>query len=1072
MMKIFTLSVSVLTSLALNAQGTWNQKTSLPATARYYPASFSIGNYGYLITGGNGGSTFFQDLWQWDQTANSWTQMANLPGSGRCGASAFAIGAKGYIGTGWNGSNYLNDFWEYDQATNSWTQKTSFPGTARYVGTGFSNGSKGYMGLGLSGGWVYYNDLWEYDPASNAWTAKSNFPTVRDVPVSFTIGTKGYVGTGYDNSSLYKDFWEWDPATNIWTQKANFGGAARANSSGFSANGKGYIGLGSNISASIYYQDFWEWNPGSNTWTQVADFGAGGRRQATGFSVGSNGYVSCGQGPASVFNNDLWEFSTCTPPPFTMSHTDVTTYGGLDGSATVTVTGGIPPFTYAWNTFPIQTTTTISNLSAGNYFITVTDGVGCSATKNEVVSQPQALSATVTPVNVTCYGSNNGTATGAVSGGTPPYSYSWSTIPVQTTQTASGLFPGTYTLTGSDAIGGSCTKAFSISQPTLLTAQTTVVKANCGVSNGKITGSASGGTGPYSYSWSNGGTTQIISNILSGNYTLTVTDNKGCTAIDTANVGIIPATINIAFTANPQAGTAPLAVAFANNTPSISNYNFTWNWGDGSDSVNYNNPTVFHIYQYNGYYDVSLTATDKVNGCTDTLLQLQYIYAFGGTSCTHTVDITPAGPLTKCQGDTVLLTASTNATSPFTYQWNVNSIAISGANSSNLAVTQSGYYSVTAIEANCPKTSSAVQVNFTTAPAQPTISSAGSIVPCVGGSQTLTSSIISGGTYLWSTGATTQDIVVTTSGSYWVSTINAVGCSSTSAPFTVNASLSQISICMVTVDSSSTKNVVIWEKPASSAIDSFRIYREIASVFTHVGSVPYSSYSTFTDNTTGVNPKTTSYKYKLSLRDICGNESLLSSYHRTIHLSVSPATPCGYNLFWNDYAGFSIPQYRVWRDSAHAGWEVIDSVSFGNTSWTDITCYPAGDTVDYMVEVVHPTGCNPSIKNPQVMQAIPSTRSNKFTVGTTVTSSADPVSALHLIIYPNPSAGKFTVTTSGKDISTVEIYNMMGEKVYSISNVKSSNTKEINISSQPDGVYFISLRSRNEIATQKIVIAR
>jgi hypothetical protein len=420
----------------------------------------------------------------------------------------------------------------------------------------------------------------------------------------------------------------------------------------------------------------------------------------------------------------------------------------------------------------------------------------------------------------------------------------------------------------------------------------------------------------------------------------------------------------------------------------------------------------------------------------------------------------------------VVLTATTNAASPFSYQWNVNSVAISGANDSTLEVTQSGYYSVTAVLANCPKTSSAVQVNFTTSPVQPTVSSAGTIVPCVGGSKTLTSSSISGGTYLWSTGESTQSIEVSTSGSYWVSTTNAAGCSSASAPYSVNSSLAQISICMVSVDSSSTKNVVVWEKPQSSSIDSFRIYREISSSYVHIGSVPYNALSTFTDNTSGVNPKTTSYKYEISVFDICGNESPLSSFHRTIHLAVSPAIPCGYNLFWNDYTGFAIPQYRILRDSAHTGWEAIDSVSFGNTSWTDIACYPAGDTIEYLVEIVHPTGCSPSIKNPQPMQAIASTRSNVYAVGSTVTSVAGQTTTLNVNIYPNPSEGKFTIATSGKEISSVEIYNVMGEKVYSFLNSGSVNVKEIDISSQPDGVYFISMRSQNDVSTQKIVISR
>ena len=320
----------------------------------------------------------------------------------------------------------------------------------------------------------------------------------------------------------------------------------------------------------------------------------------------------------------------------------------------------------------------------------------------------------------------------------------------------------------------------------------------------------------------------------------------------------------------------------------------------------------------------------------------------------------------------------------FTYQWNIGSVAISGANSSTLAVTQSGYYSVTVIKNNCPVTSSAVQINFTTNPQQPSITSVGTIVPCVGGALTLTSSSISGVTYSWNTTPvkTTQSIIVSSSGNYVVTVTNSAGCSAVSAPFTVNTTQVQIPICMITVDTTSTKNLIVWDKPASAPIDSFRVYREIASTYKHIGSTAYSALSEFIDNTNGVNPNITSYKYEISLVDTCGNESVLSSYHRSIHLSVSPASPCGYNLFWNDYIGLPVTQYRIFRDSANKGWKAIDSVSFGNNAWTDLACYPAQDSIKYFVEIDYLSGCAPSLKNPVSMATnLNSSRSNIYRVG-------------------------------------------------------------------------------------------
>src|SRR6476620_4310173 len=101
-------------------------------------------------------------------------------------------------------------------AQGTWTKKADFGGTARYAAVGFSIGSKGYIGTGYDGS--DRNDFWEYNPATNAWTQKANFGgTPRRFATGFSIGSKGYIGTGYDGSDR-NDFWEYNPATNSWTQ--------------------------------------------------------------------------------------------------------------------------------------------------------------------------------------------------------------------------------------------------------------------------------------------------------------------------------------------------------------------------------------------------------------------------------------------------------------------------------------------------------------------------------------------------------------------------------------------------------------------------------------------------------------------------------------------------------------------------------------------------------------------------------------------------------------------------------------------------------------------------------------
>ncbi len=181
----------------------------------------------------------------------------------------FSIGTKGYIGTGYTGipsnSDY-RDFWEWDQTTNVWTQKADFGGNARGLAVGFSIGNKGYIGTGISydSPSNIYKDFWEWDQTTNVWTQKADFAgTSRFAAVGFSIMNKGYIGTGINYgspSNIYKDFWEWDQAANVWTEKSNLEGDARSNAVCASIGNKAYIGTGMGGN-SLGLQDFWEYDP-------------------------------------------------------------------------------------------------------------------------------------------------------------------------------------------------------------------------------------------------------------------------------------------------------------------------------------------------------------------------------------------------------------------------------------------------------------------------------------------------------------------------------------------------------------------------------------------------------------------------------------------------------------------------------------------------------------------------------------------------------------------------------------------------------------------------------------------
>jgi N-acetylneuraminic acid mutarotase len=285
----------------------WTIKADFGGAERKGAVGFSIGNKGYIGTGG------YSDFWEYDPDTDTWTQKAGFPGPGGYYAVGFSIGNKGYIGTGEAGANSFKDFWEYDPASDTWTQKADFGGVARKNAVGFSIGNKGYIGTGIDSNNTFLKDFWEYDPATDTWTQKADFGGIaRICAIGFSVGSKGYIGTGLDSSGLSKEFWEYDPATDTWTQKSDFGGVARYQAACFSIGLKGYIGTGVTANPSTQYLiDFWEYDQASDTWTQRSDFGGWFRSYAVGFSIGSKGYMGTGwyyMNPPPTIYKDLWEY--------------------------------------------------------------------------------------------------------------------------------------------------------------------------------------------------------------------------------------------------------------------------------------------------------------------------------------------------------------------------------------------------------------------------------------------------------------------------------------------------------------------------------------------------------------------------------------------------------------------------------------------------------------------------------------------------------------------------------------------------------------------------------------------
>ncbi|QDH80466.1 DNRLRE domain-containing protein [Echinicola soli] len=206
---------------------------------------------------------------------------------------------------------------------------------------------------------------------------------------------------------------------------------------------------------------------------------------------------------------------------------NVSCNGGSDGSATVSVTGGSEDYTYSWSTGGSDATAT--ELTAGTYTVTVTDGFGCTVTKSFEITEPEALVATLSAQNsVSCNGGSDGLATVSVTGGSGDYTYSWSTG--GSDATATGLTAGTYTVTVTDGNNCTVTKPVEITEAeTSMHVHPTQNNVSCnGGSDGSATVSVTGGSEDYTYSWSTGGSGATATELTAGTYTVTVTDGFGC----------------------------------------------------------------------------------------------------------------------------------------------------------------------------------------------------------------------------------------------------------------------------------------------------------------------------------------------------------------------------------------------------------------------------------------------------------------------------------------------------------------------------------------------------------------
>ena len=272
----------------------------------------------------------------------------------------------------------------------------------------------------------------------------------------------------------------------------------------------------------------------------------------------------------------------------TASHTNISCFGQNNGAISTEHTGGTGlNLSYLWNTG--ATTATLSDLPAGHYEVTATDGNGCTATIAADIEEPAMLEVEASSTFVSCNGGTDGSASATYSGGTGAVSFAWSNG--ETSATIDNLSTGTYGLTLTDANGCTASTSVNVTDPAMLSVSADIQEISCfGSTDGQAIATSSGGTGVISYLWSTGDTSAIASNLAPGEYSVSATDENGCetstevTLIEPNEVHLNPHIVD-AVCHGDSNGIIDIIVVGAAGP-----YSYEWSNGNSVGSNNYNLP--------------------------------------------------------------------------------------------------------------------------------------------------------------------------------------------------------------------------------------------------------------------------------------------------------------------------------------------------------------------------------------------------------------------------------------------------------------------------------------------------
>lgn len=473
-------------------------------------------------------------------------------------------------------------------------------------------------------------------------------------------------------------------------------------------------------------------------------------------------------------------YAVYAAPSLTVADTtDVLCNGGNTGAVDITVTGGTTPYAFTWTGG--STNEDLSGATAGSYNVTVTDFNGCSATGAATIAEPAALFLGLdSTVQVACPGGATGAAYVSVTGGVSPYLYAWSNQ--ATTEDITGLAAGQYTLTVTDANNCSIvSNPVTITQPapiSIIVISTTNVNCNGGT-NGGINITVTGGNAPYTYLWSNGVTTQDITNSPAGTYTPTITDNRGCTLVGQTFTITEPAVLAIAVDSTMNATCSTNTDGAAYVTVSGGTIPYSYNWSNTTTQEDLVGVTA-NTYQ--------ITVTDS-HQCSATA------EATVGANANIALTVDSVHNAICAGGSTgaVYITA-TSGVAPYIYTWS------NSTTNEDLTNVAANTYTVTVNDGNgCSTTASATVADGYALNA---VVDSTHNVSCNGGANGEVFTTPTNGAapyvYVWSNSASTEDISGLAAGTYTLTLTDANGCTYNGLSATVTAPTAVVLTSVVT----------------------------------------------------------------------------------------------------------------------------------------------------------------------------------------------------------------------------------------------------------------------------------